>query len=66
MESAASKGEPGRKAQWFDDARVTIKSWPEVIGFSYISENTDCSYWADSTARRCQAFSAMGHDAYFL
>ncbi len=35
------------------------------IGFSYISENTDCNFWVDSTNSSLQSFAAMGHDPYF-
>jgi hypothetical protein len=65
VEIGSVEGEPGRKATWFNEARATMKRWPEVMGFSYISENTDCSYWADSTSSSLQAFAAMGRDAYF-
>lgn len=65
VEVGTVEGEPGRKAAWFDGARATLKTWPEVIGFSYISENTDCNFWADSTNSSLQSFAAMGHDPYF-
>jgi hypothetical protein len=65
VESGCVEGEPGRKAAWFTGARATLKAWPEVVGFSYLSENTDCTYWADSTPSSLQAFTAMGRDSFF-
>jgi hypothetical protein len=55
----------GRKAQWFDNARSVLKSWPEVIGVSYNHENTDCNYWIDSSTSSFNAFKNMGQDPYF-
>ena len=65
VESGCVEGEPGRKAAWFDGARATLKTWPEVVGFSYNSEDTDCTYWADSTSGALNSFSSMGRDSYF-
>ena len=65
IESGCVEGEPGRKAAWFDGAAATLKTWPEVVGVSYNSEDTDCTYWADSTSSSLSSFSAMGRDAYF-
>jgi len=65
IESGCVEGEPGRKAAWINAAASTIKTWPEIVGFSYNSENTDCTYWADSTSSSLSSFTAMGRDAYF-
>lgn len=59
------EGEPGRRAEWIDGARATIKRWPEVIGALYLSENSDCNFRIDSTASSLAAFRAMGADPYF-
>ena len=65
IESGCVEGEAGRKAAWFDAASATLKTWPEVVGFSYNSEDTDCTYWADSTSGALNSFSSMGRDNYF-
>jgi hypothetical protein len=65
IETGCVEGEPGRKAAWINGAAATLKSWPEVVGVSYNSENTDCTYWADSTPASLSAFTAMGRDNYF-
>ncbi len=65
IESGCVEGAPGAKAKWIDAAAATIKSWPEMIGFSYNHENTDCTYWADSSTSALTAFTAMGKQAYF-
>lgn len=65
VEAGCVEGEPGRKAQWFTEARATIKMWPEIVGFSYNNEDTDCTYYVDSTSSSLAGFKAMGQDAYF-
>ena len=65
IEAGCVEAEAGRKADWFKGARETMKRWPEVVGFSYNNENTDCSYYVDSSASSLAAFSAMGHDRGF-
>ena len=65
IEAGCVEGEAGRKADWFKGARETMKRWPEVVGFSYNNENTDCTYYVDSSASSLAAFSAMGHDRGF-
>ena len=57
IESGCVEGEPGRKAQWMNDARATMKTWPEVMGLSYNHEDTDCSYYVDSTASSLSALT---------
>jgi len=54
-----------RKAEWIADAHRTIKKWPEVVGFSYNHENTDCNYFITSSSSSLEAFKAMGSDRYF-
>lgn len=65
IESGCVEGEPGRKAAWFGAASATLKSWPEVVGVSYNSEDTDCTYWADSSSSSLSAFSSWGRDRYY-
>lgn len=54
-----------RKAEWIADAHRTIKKWPEVVGFSYNHERTDCNYFIDSSNASLNAFSRMGADDAF-
>ncbi|MDP9326691.1 MAG: hypothetical protein M3P10_00625 [Actinomycetota bacterium] len=65
VEFASVEGEAGRKAQWFDNARATIKSWPEVVGVSHINENSDCTYWVNTSQSALGAFRRMAFDPYF-
>lgn len=65
VESGCVEGEPGRKAQWFTDARATMKLWPEIVGFSYNDESTDCTYWIESSTTSLASFKSMGQDLYF-
>ena len=51
-----------RKAEWIADARATVKRWPEVVGFSYNHERTDCAYVVDSSRSALSAFRRMGAD----
>lgn len=65
VEFASVEGEPGRKEEWFDDARATIKKWPELVGVSYIHENSDCTYWIDTSQSALEGFRRMMSDTYF-
>ncbi len=65
IEAGCVEAETGRKADWFRGARETLKRWPEVVGFSYNNEDTDCTYYVDSSTTSLAAFSAMGHDRSF-
>ncbi len=65
VEYGTVEGEPGRKAKWFDAARATMKSWPEVVGASYIHENTDCNFLLDTSSSSLRRFRAMGSDPAF-
>jgi hypothetical protein len=66
VESGCVEAEPGRKAEWIASARATLKHWPNVVGLSYNHENTDCTYYVDSSQSSLAAFRAMGQDSYFL
>jgi hypothetical protein len=65
IESGCVERGPGEKAKWLREARQTIKSWPEIKGFSYNHENTDCNYFITSSSSSLEAFKAMGSDRYF-
>ena len=65
IEWGSVEGAAGQKATWVDDARDTIKSWPEVVGVSYLHENSDCNYKIDTSATALARFRAMGADPYF-
>jgi hypothetical protein len=55
----------GRKADWIDGARAVLKNWPEVVGVSYLHENSDCNFRIDTSTSAFTAFKATGQDAYF-
>jgi hypothetical protein len=65
IESGCVERNPGEKARWIREARQTIKKWPEIKGFSYNHENTDCNYFITSSQSSVDAFRAMGDDRYF-
>ena len=65
IESGCVERGPGEKAGWIRDARETIKGWPEIKGFSYNHENTDCNYYLTSSTSALDAFRAMGADPHF-
>jgi hypothetical protein len=65
IECGCVEGAPGAKATWIANAAAQIESWPEIIGFSYNHESTDCTYWADSTTSALNAFTTMGSQVYF-
>lgn len=65
QEYACVESTSGRKANWFDNARSVLKSWPEVVGVSYLHEATDCVYWIDTSTSSFNAFKNMGQDPYF-
>jgi hypothetical protein len=57
--------DPGRKADWIDDAAATLKSWPEVKVVAYYHNEGNCEWWVDSSQSSLDAFIAMGEEAYF-
>ncbi len=62
---------PGRKAQWFNDARALLKSpgWESFRAALYFNTvdwaNPGCNFLIDSSASSLTAFTAMGADPYF-
>jgi hypothetical protein len=65
VEYGSVEGEAGRKGEWFDAARATMKSWPEIVGASYINENTDCNFLVNTSNSSLSRFRAMGSDSSF-
>jgi hypothetical protein len=65
VEYGCVEGESGRKGAWIDDAKATIKSWPEVEGVSYLHEMSDCNYRINTSTSALSAFRAMGQDSHF-
>jgi len=65
VEFASVEGEVGRKGEWFDDARATIKKWPEIVGVSHLNEKSDCTYWVDTSPSALAGFRRMAFDPYF-
>ena len=65
IESGCVERNAGEKAAWIRDARATIKRWPEIKGYSYNHENTDCNYFLTSSQSSLNAFRSMGADPYF-
>ncbi len=64
-ETGSVEGDPGQKARWFDDMGAVLKTWPEVIGFSYDHELTSGNYYVDTSVSSLQSFRAIGQDPYF-
>ncbi|MEO8293351.1 MAG: hypothetical protein ABI635_09445 [Actinomycetota bacterium] len=59
-------GDPGAKARWFDNARSTIKNWPEVRAACYSHTATSGNaYWVDSSPGSLKAYRQIGLDPYF-
>jgi hypothetical protein len=65
VEFGSAEGEPGRKGDWFDSARKTIKRWPDLVGVSNLHEDSDCTYWVDSSPGALAGFKRMAHDPHF-
>ncbi len=54
----------GRKAQWFRDALVTLRQWPEVIAITYYDSPIIYQWWTDTTPSSLQAYAEIGRDPY--
>jgi hypothetical protein len=65
--STEDPADPNRKAQWFNDAATTLKSWPEVKGVAYYNNGAPntCDWWVDTSPQSLAAFQEMGADPYF-
>ncbi|MBA3690301.1 MAG: twin-arginine translocation signal domain-containing protein [Actinobacteria bacterium] len=59
-------GDPDAKARWFDHARSTIKSWPQVRVACYSHTATSGNaYWVDSSPQSLKAYQKVSSDPYF-
>lgn len=61
---------PGRKAQWFTDARALFKKpgWERfkaVLYYNKSSKYPNCRWFVDSSQASLTAFSAMANDVYY-
>ncbi len=56
--------DPYRKAQWFQDALATIKSWPMFKGLIYFDEDKNQPWITDSSAISMAGYAAMAADPY--
>jgi len=56
--------QPGRKAQWFQDAAVQISQWPDLQAFVYFMGGV-YGWKVDSSPGALQAFRALASQAYF-
>jgi hypothetical protein len=61
---------PGRKAQWINDARAAFKSdlYSQFRGILYFHANrpgTPCVWWIDSSPSALSAWAAMGQDVFY-
>lgn len=65
IEFASVEGTSSQKAAWFDDARATIKTWPELEGVSHVNEKSDCTYWVNTSSSALDAFRRLANDPHF-
>lgn len=67
--SAEDPADPGRKAQWFRDARALFKrpGWEQFVGVVYFNRQgqRQCNWSFDSSASARQAFIEMAQDPYY-
>ena len=62
---------PGRKAQWFDDARALFaqpgyERFTAVLYFNILQASfPDCRWYVDSSASSLEAFARMGNDPLY-
>ena len=56
--------DPNRKAQWFQDALATIKSWPMFKALIYFDENKAYPWVTDSSPTSMAGYAAMAADPY--
>ena len=62
-------GRPSRKAQWFQDATTTLKTWPRLKALVYYNAtitgiNGKAYFYADSSPTSLTAYTKMGADPY--
>ena len=70
--SVEDPAQPGRKAQWIDDARLLFQNpgWERFLGVSYFHNaerdaGSACQWWVDSGTAADAAFADMGADPYY-
>jgi hypothetical protein len=68
--STEDSAQPGRKAQWFADARVLFKKpgwegFKAVLYYNKSSKYPNCRWFVDSSQASLTAFSAMANDVYY-
>ena len=68
--STEDSAQPGRKAQWFADARALFKKpgWEglkAVLYYNKSSKYPNCRWFVDSSQASLTAFSAMANDVYY-
>lgn len=57
---------PGRKAQWFDDARAWLKASPNIKAVVYFNNLADGYDWQiDTSSSSLSAFRDLANDAWF-
>lgn len=54
--SAEDVNQPGRKAEWINDAARIMSAWPELKVASYFDQAGSCNWRLDSSASSWQAF----------
>ena len=68
--STEDSAQPGRKAQWFADARALFKKpgwegFKAVLYYNKSSKYPNCRWFVDSGQASLTAFSAMANDVYY-
>jgi hypothetical protein len=68
--STEDSAQPGRKAQWFADARALFKKpgwegFKAVLYYNKSSKYPNCRWFVDSSQASLTAFSAMANDVYY-
>lgn len=56
---------PDRKAQWFDNADLWLRSHPNIAAFLYFHSDRMWRWWVDTSAASLAAYQAMAHDPIF-
>jgi hypothetical protein len=56
---------PGRKAQWFNNARAWLKTQPAIKAVSYYNSNVAYPWWIDTTTSSLTAYKTLATDTWF-
>jgi hypothetical protein len=62
--SAEDPSQPGRKAQWLQDAAVTLAGWPNVKAATYFDRVGSCDWRIDTSPSAAAAFVDISHAAW--